>query len=150
MSITRYISGWGGGGAYVKQGPIYRIVFSILEVSGSVLNAETVHYTGVSLQLFLLVTSHKVAIILLQVTTKSVLSVTPAARLLEPTIPCQACLESTLGKCLKESNRHKTEMCVADGSDPSALSCYHKRSDGSYTPTGKNQTERPYRCNRGL
>jgi len=44
-------------------------------VSGSVLHAETVHYTGLSLQLFLLVTSYKAAIIHLQVTTKFVHSV---------------------------------------------------------------------------
>jgi hypothetical protein len=118
----------------VKQGPIYRIAFSILEVSGSVLNAETFHYTGLSLQLFLLVTSHKAVIIHFQVTTESVHSVTAAARLLEPTIPCQVCFESTLGNCLKESNRHKTAMCVADGSGPSTLSCYHSRSEG-YSPT---------------
>lgn len=118
----------------MKQDPIYLIVFSILEVSGSVLNAETVHYTGLSLQLYLLVTSHKAAIILLQVTAKFVHSVTPAARLLEPTIPCQACFESTLGNCLKESNRHKTAMCVADGSGPSTLSYYHRRSE-EYSPT---------------
>jgi hypothetical protein len=117
----------------VKQDPIYRIVFSILEVSGSVMNAETVHYTGLSLQLFLLVTSHKAAIIHLQVKIKFVHSVKPAARLLEPTIPCQACFDSTLGNCLKESNIHKTAMCVADGSNPSTLSCYHRRSEG-YSP----------------
>jgi len=75
----------------VKQDPTYLIVFSILEISGSILHAETV---GLSLQLFLLVTSYKAVIIYLQVTTKFVHSVTPAARLLEPTIPCQACFES--------------------------------------------------------
>jgi hypothetical protein len=85
-----------GGGAELLQKPtaaatLYRTT-----------HATKCFALRVSPVMFLSVTSHKAAIIHLQVTTKFAHSIPPAAPLLEPTIPCQACFESTLGNCLTQ------------------------------------------------